>query len=523
MDWFLRWEVVPWVIGLAAAAAFLLWAVHLFVYLWFRPRQLERALWSQGLKGKPYSFPYGDLKENARLMLEAKAKPLSLSDSIVPRLNPLLHRAISQYGKFCVTWIGPVPRVTIMNPDLIREILSSKFGHFQKIKLNPLARLFLTGLANYDGEKWARHRRILNPAFHAEKLKRMQPAFLACCSELVERWEKLIARGETCELDVWPELQNVTGDVISRTAFGSNYEAGRRIFQLQKENGQLLVQAIQTVYIPGFRFVPTAANRRMKQINREVRALLTEMIQKREKAIKSGKMIDDLLSLLIESNLKQSEENGKSKHVGLTTEEIIDECKLFYFAGQETTSNLLNWTIVLLSMNPTWQERAREEVLQVFGEKAPDFNCLSRLNTMTMIFYEVLRLYPPIAFLGRRTYKKMELGGILYPEGVMLSLPVLLIHYDPDIWGDDAHEFRPERFAEGVSKAAKNSQMAFFPFGWGPRICIGQNFAMIESKICLSMILQRFSFRLSPSYIHAPLTIPTLQPEHGTRILLERL
>ena len=139
-----------------------------------------------------------------------------------------------------------------------------------------------------------------------------------------------------------------------------------------------------------------------------------------------------------------------------------------------------------------------------------------------MILYEVLRLYTPAIFLARRTYKAMELGGIRYPAGVNLMLPLIFIHHDPDIWGKDASEFNPQRFADGISNAAKHPA-AFFPFGGGPRICIGQNFALLEAKMALSIILQRFSFELSPSYTHAPFPIGLLHPEHGAQLMLTRL
>ncbi|XP_072994579.1 cytochrome P450 CYP72A616-like [Typha latifolia] len=514
------WSLVLGLVGLLLLLSW--WAFQMLEWAWFKPRRLARALRAQGLRGTPYRFLSGDVRENTRLSQEAKAKPMPLSHDIAPRVAPFFHRSMKENGKISFTWFGPVPRVTLTDQELVREVLSNKFGHFAKLK-TPLGRLLIDGLLNYEGEKWVRHRRILNPAFHMEKLKRMLPSFSTCCTELISRWESSVSSHGPFELDVWPELRNFTGDVISRVAFGSSYQEGRQIFLLQAELGELVIQSFRTVYIPGYRFLPTRDNRRLKKIAREIRVLLRGIIGKREKAIKDGEANnDDLLGLLLESNKKYFEENRKSNPM-MTTEEVIEECELFYFAGQETTSVLLTWTMIVLGMHPSWQVRAREEVLQVFGKNNPDFEGLSRLKIVTMILYEVLRLYPPAILLNRMTYKTMQLGGIVYPPGVLLTLPIMFIHHDPDIWGKDASEFKPERFAEGISKASKDHQGAFFPFGWGPRICIGQNFALLEAKMGLSMILQHFSFELSPSYIHAPHTVLTLYPQHGAQIKLQRL
>lgn len=139
-----------------------------------------------------------------------------------------------------------------------------------------------------------------------------------------------------------------------------------------------------------------------------------------------------------------------------------------------------------------------------------------------MIFLEVLRLYPPVVSMPRMILKETKLGDITLPTGSIIQMHTMLSHYDPSIWGDDVKEFNPERFSQGVSVATKG-QTVYIPFGGGPRVCIGQNFAMLEAKMALVMILLRFSFELSPSYSHAPRTIITLQPQFGAHLVLHKL
>lgn len=267
------------------------------------------------------------------------------------------------------------------------------------------------------------------------------------------------------------------------------------------------------------------------------------MIQKREQAMKENKVKEhDLLSSLLQY---------KEESDSFTTDDVIEECKLFYFAGQVTTANLLVWTMIVLSMHQNWQEKARTEVLKIFGKKTLDYEDINHLKIVSslsavavviirlkkerkkndpqvfdnmqvsMILYEVLRLYPPLVNINKYSWCETRVGDMSIPAGVELCLPLLFLHYDSKYW-DKPEEFNPGRFSEGISKASKD-HIAFYPFGGGSRICPGQNFAFLEAKMAMAFILQHFSFQLSPTYAHAPATPTiTLTPQHGAPIIIRR-
>ncbi|GKA12103.1 cytochrome P450 CYP72A219-like protein [Tanacetum coccineum] len=510
------------VLGLGAIVLVAIYAWRFLNWVWLKPKKMEKFLRDQGLKGTSYKFLYGDVKDMVKMITEAYKKPINLDDDIVPRVLSFAHSIVTTHGKNCFTWVGPRPLLHITDPTMIKEMLNN-YEDFQKIRGgNPLTRLLARGLVDVEGDQWVKHRKIINPAFHVEKLKHMVPAFNLCCDEMITKWEETLKGESSCEIDVWPHLQSLTSDVISRTAFGSSYVEGRKIFDLQREQAELIITASRSIYIPGSQYLPTKSNKRMKAIYQEVKGLINGIIDKRVTEMKAGKSSnDDLLGILLDSNNKEIKQQGNNKY-GLSIDDVIEECKLFYFAGQETTANLLVWTMILLGQHRIWQERARDEVLKVFGDREPDMDGLNQLKVINTIFQEVLRLYPPAVAMSRMVHKETKLGNITLPAGTLMQLHIMLSHHDRDIWGDDVKEFNPERFSQGVSKVTKG-QVVYTPFGGGPRVCIGQNFAMLEAKMALAMILLRFSFELSPSYSHAPHTIITLLPQFGAHLILHKL
>eukprot|EP01018_Ginkgo_biloba_P037354 Gb_13161 [translate_table: standard] len=404
-----------WVVGSAVSAALVLFLLKIATVVWWKPLQIKSYFERQGIRGPPYTLLYGNASDIVGMMKQANATPTSLSHHIIPRVLPHYHHWTKTYGRDFLYWFGPKARLNVPEPELIKEILSNKFGNYEKLPSNPLSRQLVgQGLS-------------------------MIPTIGESSANMLEEWSKSVSSGKK-EIEVHKKLRDLTANVIGRTAFGSSYDKGKHIFNMQSQQMLLASELFRSVYIPGFR----------------------------EKAIgveKSSSYGSDLLGFMMTTNSKHV--GGSQEDLSMTLDEIIDECKTFYFAGHESTSNLLTWTMIILGMHQDWQERGRREVMEV---------------------------------CGKDVYRDVD---------TVNCLKIVRKH----LWGEDASEFNPERFAEGVAEAGKHP-MAFMPFGSGPRFCIGQNFALFEAKAVLAMILQRFCFSLSSSYAHTPVQIVTLQPQH---------
>ncbi|KAJ0987931.1 hypothetical protein J5N97_006287 [Dioscorea zingiberensis] len=514
--------LVGWLMGLAVVVVVvvglsLVMAMKVVDLLWWRPRRLEEHFSKQGIKGPPYRFFLGNVKEMVGFMLEASSKPMMPQNShnILPRVLSFYHHWKKIYGSTFLLWFGPTPRLTVADPDLIRDILVSRSDSFDRYESHPLVRqLEGDGLVSLRGEKWAHHRKVLTPTFHMDNLKLLIPYI---GKTVLEMSDKLILAippsADEVEIDVSEWFQVVTEDAITRTAFGQSYDDGRAVCQLQAQQMLFAAEAFRKVLIPGYRFLPTKKNASSWRLDKEIKKNLVGLIKRRKDSSDDEERPDDgrpkdLLGQMINATT-----------TAMSVHDIVEECKTFFFAGKQTTSNLLTWTTVLLAMHPEWQDLARHEVLRVCGSRdIPTRDHLAQLKTLRMILNETLRLYPPAVATIRRAKADVELGGYKIPRGTEILIPIMAVHHDAKIWGADAAEFNPGRF----SNRAQNPT-GFIPFGLGARMCIGKNLALLEAKLTIAILLQRFSFRLAPRYVHAPTVLMLLYPQYGAPVIFRPL
>ncbi|GJN38755.1 hypothetical protein PR202_gb27824 [Eleusine coracana subsp. coracana] len=500
--------------------------------LWWRPRLLEAHFARQGVRGPPYRFLVGCVREMVALMAEAASKPMSPPDShnALPRVLAFYHYWRKIYGPTFLIWFGPTPRLTVSDPELVREILVTRADAFDRYEAHPVVRqLEGDGLVSLHGDKWALHRRVLTPAFYPDNLNRLAPHVGRSVAALAERWRAMASTAAGGEVEVEVDgaewFQAVAEETITRATFGRSYDSGRVVFRMQGRLMAFASEAFRKVLVPGYRFFPTKKNRLSWSLDREIRRGLVTLIGRRSDEAAEAQHDNkgnnggfrDLLGLMINAG-------GGKKKQAIPVADMLEECKTFFFAGKQTTTNLLTWATVLLAMHPEWQDRARQEVVDVCGDdELPPKEHLPKLKTVGMILNETLRLYPPAVATIRRATRDVTLGdGLSVPRDTELLIPIMAMHHDPELWGPDAASFNPARFAAGASRAASHP-LAFVPFGLGPRMCIGQNLALLEAKLTLAVLLRRFELRRSPNYVHAPTVLMLLYPQYGAPVIFRPL
>ncbi|KAL7128428.1 hypothetical protein ABFS83_14G316600 [Erythranthe nasuta] len=478
-----------------------------------KPRRLRHALRQQGIGGPPSTFLLGNISDIRRARISAPEVGAATPSppffhNCGPALFPSFYEWRKQYGEIFMFSLGNIQLLHVNQYDMVREITTCTSLDLGKPKYQAkeFHSLLGDGILTSNGNFWAHQRKILAPQLFMDKVKGMISLIQQSTVILINSWKDVIDAegGVTADIKIDNYLKKFSGDVISRACFGSSYSEGEHIFQKLRDLEKISSKKVLSTGIPCMSYIPTHNNRRAWELKKDIKALILKLVNQKNEA----KSENNLMQRVVEE--------------AESVDFIVDNCKNIYLAGYETTAIAATWCLMLLASNQEWQDRVRAEVLEICNGRIPDSDSIKKMKQLTMVINESLRLYPPVAVVSREALKDLKFGNTYIPKGVNIWIMVTSLHTDPDIWGQDSYEFKPERFSNGISGACKLPHL-YMPFGIGPRICLGMNLAMVELKILLSLVLSDFSLSLSPKYVHAPALRLVIEPENGVDLVMERL
>jgi cytochrome P450 len=415
---------------------------------------------------------------------------------------PQLRRDILGFFEECAREHGDAAYFRVANrrtmllshPDDIERVLVAENRRFIKnYALVFLRPLLGNGLLLNEGPSWLRQRRLVQPAFSKGRVESYAPAMIECTAGLLGEWRAGEVR------DIVPAMMQLAMNIASRTLLGS--DLNERFGEISRG-----LEAVQRDFLARFRtpgpplyWLPTPANFRLKRTIRQLDQILQALIDERRATGATG---GDFLSLLLTA---RDEEDGQ----GISDRQIRDEVMTMFLAGHETTANALSWLWYLLGKHREVQHRVQAEVRAVLGDRQPTPVDISRLTFCEQVIREALRLYPPAYVVGRRPIEDVTIGGHFIPAGTNVLMSQWVVHRDPR-WFTDPLRFDPDRWEGGL--AGRLPKYAYFPFGGGPRVCIGNAFAMFEATLVLAMMAQRFTLELVTPDPIAILPAVTLRP-----------
>ncbi|CAJ2664945.1 unnamed protein product [Trifolium pratense] len=506
--------------------AILVVLAHILHILVLRPKSLRAKLQRQGIDGPSPHFYFGNIPEMKSLLLQTQltstTQTSSISHNWLSTLFPHILEWKNKYGPIYLFSSGSIQWLMVSDKDMVKEIVlnTSLILGKPSFLAKDIRPLVGQGILSSSGQFWAHQRKIISPELYQDKMKAKVNMIVESTNVMLRSWmSKLEKDGEVLEINVDEDLRNLSADIIARACFGSNYVEGREIFTKLRELQSLLCKIMPG--IPGYRYLPNKSNRQMWRLEKEINSKISKLIKQRQNYANDEQ---DLLQMILDS-AKKCESSGDSFLPNSNSRDrfMIDNCKNIFFAGHEPTAITLSWCLMLLAMHQDWQDRVRAELLEICGNDGNlDASVLKNMKTLTMVIQETLRLYPPSSSINRCALKDINFKGILVPKGMNIQIPMTILHQDPMLWGDDAHKFNPQRFANGLHGACKIPQV-YMPFGMGPRVCLGQHLAMIELKIILSLILFNFQFCLSSSYCHSPSFHMLIEPGHGVLLHMTRI
>jgi cytochrome P450 len=401
------------------------------------------------------------------------------------------------YGDVVPIRVAKRRLILLSHPDLIEEVLTARARHTTKTAILQMLRPVLgDGLLLSEGDSWLRQRRLLQPAFHRQRIAAYGDVMAGYAERGMADWRD----GQT--RDVHVDMMAITQGIVAKTLFDADvsddaYDVGHALHVLMQDFSRR-----RTALFALPRFVPTPARRRARAAVERLDRIVYAIIAARRA---SGEDRGDLLSILLAA--RDADDGSR-----MTDRQVRDEIMTLFLAGHETTAVSLSWTWYLLAQHPEVEATLAAELRSVLGGRRPTVADLPQLRYAEMVVMESMRLYPPAFTITRRVAEACEVGGHRIEAETTLVMSQWIVQRDAR-WFDAPEAFRPERWENDLAK--RLPRYAYFPFGGGPRLCIGNTFAMMEATLLLATIAQRFRFRLAPGASVKPMLSVTLRPAEG--------
>lgn len=416
---------------------------------------------------------------------------------------------LNQYGDVAGYRLGPLRSYLLAHPDALKYVLQERVKNFTKdhVSYTMVRWIAGNGLLTSQGDFWLRQRRLSQPAFHRQRIAGLGAQMVQAAQELLDEWAPWAADGR--EVEAGEAMMQLTLRIASEALFGANVQtqaaAVSHGFNILSE--QLVARFRSFNILPPV--LPTRADRAWRaavaELDRVVYGLLAE---RRRRAEDTG----DLLSMLMQA---RDEETGER----MSDAQLRDEVLTMLVAGHETTATVLTWAWAMLDRHPQVAERLHAELDRVLAGRAPTVADVPQLAYTRMVIDETMRLYPPIYLLSRKVLEDDLVGGFRIPAGSSVDISAYVTHRHPAFW-EDPERFDPERFTP--ERVAARHKYAYIPFSTGPRMCIGNNFALLEAPLLLATIAQRYRLRVRPGHALIPSPLLTLRPLGGLPVYLER-
>jgi cytochrome P450 len=430
---------------------------------------------------------------DARPVPVARGYPLlgALPQLLRDPLQALTRIAHDNRGAVVAVPFGPVRTYLVTHPDHIEYVLQKNWRNFPKgdAMWRSIRRLVGNGLVTSDGELWQRQRRLMQPLFAQGRLAELGDKMIATVNQALDELAPRAESGAT--VDMAKEMALISRQVILSTIFGS------RIERAESEHlGEALMAALQQVNLRMFLFfvperIPLPGEAILRRSILTIDDTLRRVFGRWRASTTSG---GDLLSILIEQGRATPE-------AAMDERQLRDELVTLFVAGHESTGIALGWLLYLLDQHPEVEKRIRAELAEVVGEGPLTLSHVERLSYMKMAILEAMRVYPPVWLFFRTCLEADRIGDYAIPAGANLILSPWITHRDPALW-DAPGEYRPERFLP--EPAARMHRYAHFPFGGGPRMCIGNTLALMEIQIVVALTMMRWRPRLVPGHRVAP-------------------